>query len=271
MLSTLWHDRPRLRTFGNPAWFVVACAYQVRMAVYPFPVMPSIPSPAQHPAIDCSSVYPVNRHYDMRLLSWRTMTTRLPRKYRRMQARVDALGLGRCKHTTCDRAVPPWNKHTAGRLPSWEELAYCSIRCAIRHERRRRRLMREHVAQAAAAQLRYCHVCDTRIPADRLRRHHNARSCSDACSIELRVQTKRQASKRHKRRLSRRRAQDRADAMVDTALCSACSRPIPAERRVQWPHVVTCSSDCTKQHQKELVKLAKRRQRERQKENHDQT
>ena len=193
------------------------------------------------------------------------MTNRLTGKYRRAQARVDALGLGRCKHTTCDRAVPPWNKHTAGRLPSWEEMAYCSIRCAIRHERRRRRLMREHVAQAAAAQLRYCHVCDTRIPADRLRRHHNARSCSDACSSELRVQTKRQASKRHKRRLSRRRAQDRADAMVDVANCAACSSPIPAERRVQWPHVRTCSPDCTRQHQKYLVRLAKRRQRERQK------
>ena len=192
------------------------------------------------------------------------MTNRLPRKYRRVQARVAALGLGRCKHTTCDRPIPSWNKYAAGRKPSWEEIAFCSIRCAIRYERRRRRLMRVRVAQAAAALLRFCHVCDTRITAARLRRHHNARSCSDACSSELRVQSKRQASKRHKRRLSRRRAQDRAAALVDVANCTACSRPIPAERRVQWPHVVTCSPVCTREHQKELVKLAKRRQRQRQ-------
>ena len=76
--------------------------------------------------------------------------------------------------------------------------------------------------------------------------------------------SKRAASTRHKRRLSRRRAQDRAAALVDVALCSACNGAIPAVRRVQWPHVRTCSPACTREHQKELVKLAKRRQRERQ-------
>lgn len=194
------------------------------------------------------------------------MTNRLTGKYQRAQSRAAAQGLGRCKHTTCDREIPSWNRYAAGRKPSKEEIQFCSIRCAIRYERLRRRRMREHVARSAAALLRFCHVCDTRIPAERLRRHHNARSCSDPCSVELRVQSKRQASTRHKRRLSRRRAQDRAAALVDVALCAACSSPIPAERRVQWPHVRTCSPACTREHQKHLVKLAKRRQRERQKE-----
>ena len=189
------------------------------------------------------------------------MTNRLTGKY---QLAAAAQGLGRCKHTTCDREIPSWNRYAVGRKPSIEERSFCSIRCALRYERRRQRLHRAKVARSAAALLRFCHVCDTRITAARLRRHHNARSCSDACSSELRVQSKRQASKRHKRRLSRRRAQDRAAALVDVANCTACSRPIPAERRVQWPHVVTCSSDCTREHQKELVKLAKRRQRQRQ-------
>ena len=114
------------------------------------------------------------------------MTNRLTGKYQRAAA---AQGLGRCKHTTCDRDVPSWNRYAAGRKPSKEEMQFCSIRCAIRYERLRRRRMREHVARSAAALLRFCHVCDTRIPADRLRRHHNARSCSDPCSLELRVQT----------------------------------------------------------------------------------
>ena len=189
------------------------------------------------------------------------MTNRLTGKYQRAAA---AQGLGRCKHTTCDREIPSWNRYAVGRKPSIEERSFCSIRCALRYERRRQRLHRAHVAQAAAALLRYCHVCDNRIDAARLRRHHNARSCSDACSSELRVMSKRAASTRHKRRLSRRRAADRAAALVDTALCSACNGAIPAVRRVQWPHVRTCSPPCTREHQKELVKLAKRRQRERQ-------
>ena len=174
--------------------------------------------------------------------------------------------LGRCRHPHCTREVPAWNRYAHGRKPSSEELRFCSIRCAVRYERMKTRVHRARVARSAAALVRYCHVCDGPIPGERLRRHHNARSCSDACSVELRVQTKRQASKRHKRRLSRRRAQDRAAALLDVALCAACNGPIPAERRVQWPHAVTCSPPCTREHQKHLVKLAKRRQRERQKE-----
>ena len=192
------------------------------------------------------------------------MTNRLTGKYQRAQRRTTALGLGRCKHTTCDRDVPPWNRYGAGRKPSMRNSL--SVRSGAPYGTSAvvNAYMREHVAQAAAALIRYCHVCDNRIDAARLRRHHNARSCSDACSLELRVQTKRAASTRHKRRLSRRRAADRAAALVDVANCTACGSPIPAERRVQWPHVVTCSPGCTRQHQKELVKLAKRRQRQRQ-------
>ena len=172
-----------------------------------------------------------------------------------------------CLHPSCTRDIPVWNRYAhGGRKPSWEEKSFCSIRCAVRYERMKVRVHRAVVARSAAALIRYCHVCDSRIPAERLRRHHNARSCSDPCSVELRVQTKRQASKRHKRRLSRRRARDRAAALSDTAECAACNGPIPAERRVQWPHVRTCSPACTREHQKHLVKLAKRRQRERQKE-----
>ena len=220
-------------------------------------------------AIDCSSVYPVNRHYDMRLLSLGDNDQQTDRQIpTRAKHELTALGLGRCKHTTCDRDDPALEQvRCRPQAQHGRRLSFCSIRCALRYERRRQRLHREHVAQAAAALIRYCHVCDTRIPANATTPAPQCTfSCSDACSSELRVMSKRAASTRHKRRLSRRRAADRAAALVDTARVQPPAPvAIPAERRVQWPHVSHVQPALYPfEHQKHLVKLAKRRQRERQ-------
>ena len=194
------------------------------------------------------------------------MTQPIKESTARAIARLGRFELGICRYPSCQRQVdPPRPSQPTIPQSHW----YCSIRCAVLDGRRVRRLRRAAAAARSVARMvRFCHVCDNRIPADRLRRHHNARSCRDECSVQLRAEQKRQAIGRYKRRLSTRRRQDRAAALVDTAECAVetCRQEIPAERRVRWPNAVTCSTTCTREHQKHLVKLAKRRQRERQKE-----
>ena len=181
--------------------------------------------------------------------------TSLTGKYRRLNRQLTA-----STHCFCGREIP---RPPYGIKPTKEEKLFCRIACALKADRWKRRSLRAQTAQSASLQRRFCQICGLRISAERLRRWHNARSCGDACSVELRAKQKREAIARHKRRSSQQRAQERAAALVDVANCAVCKAEIPAERRVRWPHVVTCSSSCADRHQKALVRQAKRRHRKR--------
>ena len=175
--------------------------------------------------------------------------------YRRLNRQLEA-----STHCFCGREIP---RPPYGIKPTREEKRYCRIACALKAERWKQRSLRAAAAQSASRQRRFCHICGLRISPERLRRWHNARSCGDACSVELRAKQKREAIARHKRRSSQQRAQERAAALVDIANCAVCKEEIPVVRRVRWPHVVTCSSSCADRHQKALVRQAKRRHRKR--------